>query len=94
MTLPEPNANGLHECPVCGKPLKPQGFHPHVATHRRAAEPAPKPRKQRTCKISVEDACIALLTGAAGLDSIPTAKLPAIMEWMQDTTKLVEGLRA
>jgi hypothetical protein len=94
MTLPEPDANGLHACPVCGKQLKRQGFYPHVATHERAAEPTPKPStKKRACKISVEDACIALLTGAAGLDSIPTAMLPEIMRWMHDTSKLIERLR-
>jgi hypothetical protein len=43
--------------------------------------------------LSVEDACVGMLLGMTGKESVPIRRLPEIAAWMRDTGDLLESLR-
>jgi len=43
--------------------------------------------------LSVEDACVGMLLGMTGRESVPIRRLPEINAWMRETAELLESLR-
>jgi hypothetical protein len=58
--------------------------------------PVPAVRAERTngrAPLSVEDACVGMLLGMTGKESVPIRRLPEIAAWMRETGDLLESLR-
>jgi len=43
-------------------------------------------------RLSVEDACVGMLLGMTGKESVPIRRLPEINAWMRETAALLESL--
>lgn len=60
----------------------------------RKATPTPEPVTAAAERVvlDVDDACIGLLLGLTGADSIGLEQIPAVMRWVRDTSTLVDSL--
>lgn len=89
-------------CGLCDRLIMKNGIGPHHRSHLQAAglvqprrsAPKKKLKKKAPAKkeISVEDACIGLLFGVTGVDTIPLTHLRAVSKWIADTEKLVKEI--